>query len=91
MCCGKIGSCVLVSSVCVVVRLVAVCKGAFALALQSGLKPLQSRSHCTQFSRKWIKSGSVRSTYGRWIDVDPSRFNERRGRCRVELRVSSHF
>ena len=26
--------------------------------------------------------------YDRWIEVDPSRFNERRGQCRVELRVS---
>ena len=38
-----------------------------------------------KFSRKWIKSGSVRSTYGRWIEVVPSRFNECCGRCRVEL------
>ena len=43
-----------------------------------------------KFSRKWIKSGSPRSTYGRWIDVDPRRFNECGGRCRVELCVSYH-
>ena len=30
-------------------------------------------------------------TVGGLIEVDPSRFNERRGRCRVELRVSSQF
>ena len=41
-------------------------------------------------TRKWIKSGSVRSTYGRWIEVDQSRFTERGGRCNVELRVSCH-
>ena len=47
--------------------------GAFALALQSGSKPLQSRS-ARKFSREWIKSGSVRSTYGRWME-DGSRSN----------------
>ena len=60
-------------------------KGVLALA-STGSKPLQSRSHCTQIfpevDQKWIGG------YGRWIEVDPSRFNERRGRCRVELRVS---
>ena len=65
-------------------------KGVFTLALQSGSRPLQFCSQCKQIFPEADKIGSVRSTYGRWIRVDPSTFNEHGGRCQVELRVSRH-
>ena len=51
---------------------------------------LRRVSTAHKFYPKWIKSGSVKSTYGRWIEADPSRFNERGGRCLAEVRISRH-
>ena len=39
-----------------------------------------------EVDRKWIGLIHI----GRWIEVDPSRFNECGGQCQIEVRIFRH-
>ena len=62
-------------------------KGMFTLALQNRFNPVRT---ARKFYRKWIKSGSVRFTYGKWIEADGNRLNEHGGQSRIEVSIYRH-